>query len=439
MQKSPLKSRKYIDQVTLTDFRCFFGKHSARLAPLTVLVGENSTGKTSFLALIRALWELVHNGDVPDFKEAPYDLGSFPEIAHHKGGSAKKTLQFEAGLRIRDNQASAASFGFTFEKNGTIPYPTVRRFSNKAGLLSVSELNGKLQLNVETDKGHAWNTTIHVEFPQADIPHLLPLGLLWLLSNQDRSQDNEPPKAVKRLIADVGRFERKPGSGLFASAPVRSKPHRTYDPTRHSQDPEGDYVPMYMAYLARQHPRQWETIKEKLVAFGKTSGLFDEIRIKSLGKHEGQPFQIEVRKRGSKKNGPWRNLVDVGYGVSQILPLITELMRHDAPPLTLLQQPEVHLHPRAQAALGSIFGQLATGRQIIVETHSDFFINRIRMDIRDQKIPLLPNDVSILYFERNEIDVHIHSIGIDQQGNITGAPPGYGRFFMEEAARSEQY
>ncbi|MCY4313783.1 MAG: AAA family ATPase [Gammaproteobacteria bacterium] len=433
------KSKTYIDQVTLTDFRCFSGKHSARLAPLTVLVGENSTGKTSFLALISALWGLVHNGDVPDFKEAPYDLGSFPEIAHHEGGSAKKTQQFEADLRICDSRASAASFSFAFEKKGAVPYPTVRRFSNKTGLLSVSELNGKLQLSAETDKGHAWDTTIHVEFPQANTPHLLPLGFVWFLCNKNRDQDEEPPKVVKRLIADLGRFERHPGSRLFASAPVRSKPHRTYDPARHSQDPEGDYVPMYMAYLAHQHPRQWAAFEEKLVGFGKTSGLFDEIRIKSLGKREGQPFQIEVRKQGNTKHGPWRNLVDVGYGVSQILPLITELMRHDAPALTLLQQPEVHLHPSAQAALGSIFGHLATDRQIVVETHSDFLINRIRMDIRDQKVPLSPSDVSILYFERGEIDVHIHSIGIDQQGNITGAPPGYGRFFMEEAARSEQY
>jgi len=196
---------------------------------------------------------------------------------------------------------------------------------------------------------------------------------------------------------------------------------------------------MYMAYLARQHPLQWEKFKEKLVGFGKSSGLFDEIRIISLGKYEGQPFQIEVRKRGNKKKGSWRNLVDVGYGVSQVLPLITELMRHDAPSLILLQQPEVHLHPSAQAALGSIFGHLAADRQIVVETHSDFFVNRIRTDLRDQKIPLSPSDVSILYFERNEIDVHIHSIGIDQQGNITGAPPGYGKFFMEEAARSTEY
>ncbi len=196
---------------------------------------------------------------------------------------------------------------------------------------------------------------------------------------------------------------------------------------------------MYLAYLARQHPSQWKTLREKLVDFGAAAGLFDEIRIKSLGEHEGQPFQIEVRKRGRRLAGPWRNLVDVGYGVSQVLPLVTELMRPDGPSIALLQQPEVHLHPSAQAALGSLFCHLATDRQIIVETHSNFLVNRIRMDIRDRKTPLSPDDVSILYFERNEIDVQIHSIRIDQQGNIVGAPSSYGGFFMKEAARSGRY
>lgn len=196
---------------------------------------------------------------------------------------------------------------------------------------------------------------------------------------------------------------------------------------------------MYLANLARQHPREWKALKNKLVDFGAAAGLFDEIEIKSLGKHEGTPFQIEVRKRGKKLSGPWRNLVDVGYGVSQVLPLVTELMRPDAPSLVLLQQPEVHLHPSAQAALGSLFCHLAADRQIVVETHSDFLLNRIRMDIRDKKSPLSPSDVSILYFERSEIDVHIYSIRIDEQGNVVDAPPSYGNFFMEEAARSKQY
>ncbi len=279
MRKSSAKKRNYIDRVTLADFRCFSGHHSARLAPLTVLAGENSTGKTSFMALVRALWGLVHNNEVPDFKEQPYDLGNFQEIAHYRGGPAKKALQFEAGLQIRHNRTETGSFDFTFEKNGSVPYPTVRRFSTKSGLLGVQESNGEFQLHVETNDGHSWGSKFHVDFPQVGIAQLLPIGFLCYLS-RERSQDKELPKFFQELVDELRRFEVRTNSRLFASAPVRSKPHRTYDPARHSSDPEGDYVSMYMAYLARQHPNQWEIFKGKLVGFGKSSGLFDEIRIK---------------------------------------------------------------------------------------------------------------------------------------------------------------
>ena len=70
-----------MDRITVRNYRCFREKQTARLAPLTLLVGENSTGKTSFLALIRALWDVAVREAVLDFKEYPYDLGSFREIA----------------------------------------------------------------------------------------------------------------------------------------------------------------------------------------------------------------------------------------------------------------------------------------------------------------------------------------------------------------------
>ena len=75
-----------MDSITLKNFRCFREKQTARLAPLTLLVGENSTGKTSFLAVIRILSDMAYSFRNPDFKEDPYDLGSFDEIAHHRGG-----------------------------------------------------------------------------------------------------------------------------------------------------------------------------------------------------------------------------------------------------------------------------------------------------------------------------------------------------------------
>ena len=75
-----------MDSITLKNFRCFREEQTARLAPLTLLVGENSTGKTSFMAMVRALWDVCYRDRIPDFKEEPYDLGSFDEIAHHRGG-----------------------------------------------------------------------------------------------------------------------------------------------------------------------------------------------------------------------------------------------------------------------------------------------------------------------------------------------------------------
>ena len=131
-----------------------------------------------------------------------------------------------------------------------------------------------------------------------------------------------------------------------------------------------------------------------------------------------------------------RNLMDVGYGVSQILPLLVELLSDDES-LFLLQQPEVHLHPSAEAALGSLFcSTAASGRQLIVETHSEYIVDRVRMDIRDRTTHLKPDDVSLLFFDRTDLDVRIHSLRFDEQGNLLDAPDGYGQFFMNETRRS---
>ena len=90
-----------MDSITLRNFRCFREEQTARLAPLTLLVGENSTGKTSFMAMIRALWDrLLSGSQVPDFKEEPYDLGSFDEIAHYRGGKGETGAEFRGRIRF---------------------------------------------------------------------------------------------------------------------------------------------------------------------------------------------------------------------------------------------------------------------------------------------------------------------------------------------------
>ena len=66
-----------MDEITIENYRCFREKQTARLAPLTLLVGDNSTGKTSFMAMVRALWDIAYRLRVPDFKERTLRSGEF--------------------------------------------------------------------------------------------------------------------------------------------------------------------------------------------------------------------------------------------------------------------------------------------------------------------------------------------------------------------------
>lgn len=65
-------NRDQFHEIRLRDFRCFHDEQTARLAPLTLLVGDNSTGKTSFLAAVRAVWDAAFRQAEPDFREPPY-------------------------------------------------------------------------------------------------------------------------------------------------------------------------------------------------------------------------------------------------------------------------------------------------------------------------------------------------------------------------------
>ena len=245
--------------------------------------------------------------------------------------------------------------------------------------------------------------------------------------------DSHYIRHLDELVMDITRIHRRPP---FASSAIRSQPLRTYDHIRPVPDPEGAYVPSYFANVQIKSPEQWRELKSHIEEFGQASGLFDEIFLNRLGTSVAGPFQMEIGKRG----GPRRNLIDVGYGVSQALPVLTELFRPEGPSTFLLQQPEVHLHPSAQAALGSLFCTTAAmGRQLIVETHSDYILDRILLDIRDKRSTLKPDDVSILYFERDDLSVTINSIRIDDEGNVLDAPAGYRGFFRDELKRVIDY
>jgi hypothetical protein len=219
-------------------------------------------------------------------------------------------------------------------------------------------------------------------------------------------------------------FRRQP----YAFGPIRTSPRRTYDPVDVTEDPEGSHIPTLLAMLSRSTTtEQWKGLEASLNDFGSKSGLFEEIEIISKGEKESDPFQV-----GVKSGGRVFNLIDVGYGVSQALPILVDVLRRpSAFELFLIQQPEVHLHPRAQAELGSFFAKQADGkRRLVIETHSDYLVDRVRMEVRNKV--LNPGDVALLYFERQANGAVVHTLELDRDGSITNPPSGYRQFFLKE-------
>ena len=441
-------------EIRLRDFRCFHERQTARLAPLTLLVGENSTGKTSFLAAVQGVWDAAHGSGAPDFRRAPFDLGAFPEIVHNRSGRANSASSFAIGFTELILEKRLLDFEVTFESRDAAPAPATTEWRDGAMFVAHRRAQGENARYVFESPNGSWYYGVSADDQMFEGPWMTgffsrffhavadddPMSLVDDLEPSPVTRDHVPsPEDLAEFSFLLGLLTRIPShEPPFASAPIHPSPLRTYDPTKLSSDPWGADVPSRFASLQFQRKAEWAALKEKLDAFGRESGLFDDVSVKQLTGVEGGPFQLQVRKFGKRgRKGPKRNLIDVGFGVSQVLPALAALFRADGPPMFLLQQPELHLHPSAQAALGSLFCRTAeAGRQLIVETHSEYIVDRIRMDLRDRQTALTPDDVSILFFERSDRDVRIHSLRFDKQGNVLGAPDGYGQFFMDEVRRS---
>ena len=223
---------------------------------------------------------------------------------------------------------------------------------------------------------------------------------------------------------------------LAPFAPMRSKPQRTYSILDDEPEHEGGDIPAMMFRMSLRNPEELKDLCRRIDAFGKVTGMFSDVRVVEHGSESGGDFHLEL-----KVGGVESNIMDVGYGVSQIYPMLARIMRASQRGIQaafLLQQPEVHLHPRAQAELGSFFVESVKkdGHTFLVETHSDFIVDRIRICMADGLID--PKDVALLYFEpqKSKDAVKIHPIELNSKGEPAENPPkGYRDFFLRETER----
>ena len=119
------------------------------------------------------------------------------------------------------------------------------------------------------------------------------------------------------------------------------------------------------------------------------------------------------------------SLHDVGFGVSQLLPIIVQSLTKE-PQTILLEQPELHIHPRLQADLGNLFaeGALERQKQFIIETHSEHLVLRLQRLVREGK--LFPEEISILYVSPGGEGSVVTPLRLDEDGDfIDEWPDGF--------------
>lgn len=134
-------------------------------------------------------------------------------------------------------------------------------------------------------------------------------------------------------------------------------------------------------------------------------------------------------------------LSELGCGTSQILPILIQSLYSKGESMTIIEQPEVHLHPKAEAELAELFIHIATPKKrFLIETHSDYFVERIRMGImrgkeermgiirgKEEKKGISNEDVAIYYMEQDEKEKSsiVTKIEINEMGQYSKLPKGY--------------
>jgi len=441
-----------IQKLIIEDVRCFAGRQEFNIRPLTFLVGENSTGKSTILgcldSLLRFFGEMwLHRGGL-DFNVQPYQMGVFADIVRR---SRARKKDFRLGFEFtseKENEKIEYVLTLTEKEKGSEPVVQEQKlsgFDSQIIFLGYPQDNGeesgqmgdvrrfpKLMGYREEGGRKVFRVRISEPFSSMCVLLAIDLGnsLRWFeRSNDISAEEKELQKSLKDIVGALNLGERQGYEETsYSFAPIRSKPQRTYNPLKDDPNPDGSDVPMVLMNMSRKDEKGWTALKQNLVAFGESSGLFTDVHVRRLGKSMGDPFQLQI-----KVNGPRANVIDVGYGVNQLLPILVRLFNANADMSFLMQQPEVHLHPRGQAELSSLFAKLIKDRRhrFVIETHSDAMINRARIEIMTKRIA--PDDVSLIYLEAAGNSVNVHNIRFDEQANLLGAPSGYRHFFLNES------
>ncbi|ODV49936.1 putative ATPase [Methanohalophilus euhalobius] len=219
--------------------------------------------------------------------------------------------------------------------------------------------------------------------------------------------------------------------------PLRKEPSRRYiyEEEYLNIGNKGENAPFILAlegkrkidpyYYFDEQREEWELIEndnlEKAVnRWLKYMDISDSYNLES--KEEIIRLYIQSGQYGDSKI----TLADVGFGVSQILPILVEGLRIKPRQTLILEQPEIHLHPKLQMKLADFFiSMILSKKRIIVETHSDHLINRIVRRIIEYEDESINSNTNILFFDSINGHTQTRSVDIDEKRGIVDWPQGF--------------
>jgi hypothetical protein len=417
-----------ITTIAIQGFKSFAEERRVEIKPLTLLAGANSSGKSSLMQPLLLLKQTL---------EADYDPGPLLlNGAHVRFTSADQLLAKLPGrsgmeeFRVRLESDKGTFVEDTFRKGADERLDLVRTeistsrrsgesFTLKPGmsgrdLKEVGDVSpaffGALR---EVYKGElSWKTFrigafLTVSVSRGDV-------VIWA----ERANVAEEFSDLLRRILHV------PG--------LRGTPERSYKTSAVEAIFRGTFE-----HYAASIILSWQQGKDKRIdrlgIWLKCLGLTAKIKANLLDATQVELLVGQLLNGKSDREGGFVNIADVGFGVSQVLPVLVALLVAEPGQLVYLEQPELHLHPRAQQALASVLAEAANrGVQVVAETHSSTLLLAVQTLVAEGK--LSPEKVKLHWFQRDSRGAtKVTSGDLDQLGAYGDWPED----FSEVEAKGE--
>ena len=365
-----------LQEIKLTNFKCF---ESLRLAcaPLTLLCGLNGMGKSSVLQALLVLRQSFASGEL--LQGRLILNGELSEL-----GTGQDVLYEGAGDEIVEFELHADASPYVDES----PVPWRLSFG-------YSRTDDELRI-MDVDR-FAGSEPI-VSRPWDEIP---PLGGRLIYVNAERIG----PRKFHHHSAMLARQSALGPRGEYALNYLHAR-QSEFLPAVDPRCPDLssgrllDVVDIWLQEVTPGVHLQLETIQDADAILAGFS--FD------------RPGDVETRRYRA---------TNVGFGLSYVLPVLTGLLA-DAGTLCLLENPEAHLHPRGQTRLAELAVRASlAGVQVIAETHSDHFMDGVRIAVRNGLIQ--PEDVAFHYFARDGGRTVVSSPQVGADGRLSEWPAGF--------------